>query len=278
MINTEKFVAHLRVSGRSEKTISKYLMFLNHFFKDIDTPVADISYDNQIVPFLLRYENQNTRNTCKMAMRNYFRYVGRMDLLDIIKGTHIGKKVYLLPNQYDMIKLIESISEKKLMEKVLILFIYSTGLREDECVHVKKCDIDFNNKLVFVKFGKFSNERNVRYVPDVTFELLKKMWSKRRIKSEYAFIRKDGFMLTANDVGYIVRKNWKKLKINKRLTPHLIRKCFVTHSIDQGAREIIISKNAGHSSMSVTLDKYFCIEALVGKISNPYLYPWNEVK
>ncbi|MBU3897065.1 MAG: tyrosine-type recombinase/integrase [Nanoarchaeota archaeon] len=277
MIDTENFVAHLRSSGRSEKTIKLYLMFLKAFLSSIDTDVAHISYDNHVVPFLSKYSNQNTRNTCKMALRNYFRYHGRSDLLQLIRGVKIGRKVELLPSQVEVLQLIKSIPDKKVLDKTLIVFLYSTGLRVDECCQCRKFHVDFKNKWVFVKFGKMGHERNVRFIPDITFELLKTMWSKRRTVSEYAFVDRHGRKLNVNQVGYIIKKWWTKLNIEKKCHPHTLRKCYVTHSIDQGAKEIIVSKNAGHSSLSVTLEKYFMVECLVGKISNPYLYPWNEV-
>jgi len=93
-----------------------------------------------------------------MAIRFFFREVlhSKLDELDV----PTVKKIKTLPkvlSKEEIIKLINSTNNLK--HKLIIKILYSSGLRLQELIDLKKKDINFDRSLIFVKSGKGRKDR-----------------------------------------------------------------------------------------------------------------------
>ena len=140
--------------------------------------------------------------------------------------------------------------------------LYETGIRPAECFALKKSDIDFNNRLIFIEdyIGSDENEKNVirtpktpeskRHVPFSTqfMPLLKEMYSFQ--DSERLFARFDGEIFKMETVEDRIRRTCRRLGIefNMYRCRHKLSTDLVTSNTDpKTVMEIL-----GHTSFNTT--------------------------
>ena len=98
-------------------------------------------------------------------------------------------------------KLPKVISKEKIKEiielsynlkhKLIIKFLYSSGLRLSELLNLKKTDIDFDRNLIHVRLGKGKKDRFTVLSPNLKDDLLK-YYSKEIFKTDYIFEGRNG--------------------------------------------------------------------------------------
>ena len=146
----------------------------------------------------------------------------------------------------------KSISKLTLWLALEILF--STGVRIAELCDIRLSDVDLETGIILIH-GKGNRERLV-YLVDSNVRTLMKKYQKSRLKvstnTEKLFIT--GRYTPAKPD--FIRRNLHKLvhraKINRRITPHMIRHSTATHLLEAGVDIRYVQKLLGHSSISTT--------------------------
>ncbi|WP_459926540.1 tyrosine-type recombinase/integrase [Flavobacterium covae] len=150
-------------------------------------------------------------------------------------------------------------------DKVILVLLYSCGLRRNEAINLEIKDILFDKELLFVKKGKNYKQR---YVPINQYNL--------KILEEYIYDYRPAFKNYKNTENLLINYRGKPLQgqslcnrlkilekvsnIRKappleglgRLTPHILRHSIATHLLEKGANIETISKFLGHSSLEST--------------------------
>ncbi|MBF6653861.1 recombinase XerD [Flavobacterium columnare] len=150
-------------------------------------------------------------------------------------------------------------------DKVILVLLYSCGLRRNEAINLEIKDILFDKELLFVKKGKNYKQR---YVPINQYNL--------KIIEEYIYDYRPAFKNYKNTENLLINYRGKPLQgqslcnrlkilekvsnIRKappmeglgRLTPHILRHSIATHLLEKGANIETISKFLGHSSLEST--------------------------
>lgn len=140
---------------------------------------------------------------------------------------------------------------------VLLLLIYTLGLRRSEVVALRWCDFDRHQRVLRVR-GKGDKDR----VLPVTSELLDSL-SAYRMMAEGEFgitvADEDVVLLTdsgaAASGGFIYRTVRRYLSLVTTSTyrgPHVLRHTFATHMLEGGADIVSIKDLLGHASLSTT--------------------------
>ena len=135
-----------------------------------------------------------------------------------------------------------------LRHRLVLMFLYYTGMRLNEIVNLKWEDLDFQRGTIHLKTAKGEKERVIFF-----HEKLKNFIG-------YFNLRKDGFIFLSNlskkydkrTIQLIVRNAAKKAGINKRATPHTLRHSFATHLLEAGADIRHIQKLLGHANLQTT--------------------------
>ena len=138
----------------------------------------------------------------------------------------------------------------KMRDKVILEFLYSTGLRISELVKLQKRDIDFDERTIRVR-GKGEKDRIVLF-DENTRDLIDNYIETQNQKSEYLFINKNGRKLTPRYVQMMIKEYAEKAGIKKKVTPHVLRHSFATHLLKNGVDIRVIQQLLGHSSLSTT--------------------------
>ena len=140
--------------------------------------------------------------------------------------------------------------------KAMLELMYSSGLRVSELVELKIKDIDLDNGYVKC-CGKGSKERIVP-IGELAVDYLKKYIyeyrdsMKKGYYTENVFLNNHGKKISRQGFFLIIKEIAKEKKIEKNITPHMLRHSFATHLLNNGADLRTIQEMLGHSSITTT--------------------------
>ncbi len=129
----------------------------------------------------------------------------------------------------EIIKMIELTENTK--HKLVISLLYSSGLRLSEIINLKREDIETQRNIILVKAGKGKKDRITILSKKVKSQLISYL-IENEFKSKYLFEGRNNSKYTKETVQQIVKNAGKK--INKNISPHMLRHSFATHLLEDG--------------------------------------------
>jgi integrase/recombinase XerD len=129
-----------------------------------------------------------------------------------------------------------------------LLLIIDTGLRVNECLTLKKNQIDFDNLLLYV-VGKGNKERIVPF----SYELRKVLFKYSATHSfELLFCTKSGCKVAYDNILRDFYVLIKKLGINPDGAFHSFRRTFATNYVRNGGNPLVLQRMLGHTTLQLT--------------------------
>lgn len=165
----------------------------------------------------------------------------------------IDKKLPTFLTEEEVIKLINAPNEKTLIgfrDKLILIFLYSTGMRVSEIVSLKVSQLDLDKGEVIIT-GKGKKDR-VIFLTEELKDLIREYLNKRKKNSNVLFINRNGKPLTDKGIRLLVEKYAKKVVPYKKVTPHTLRHTFATHLLTNGADLRVVQELLGHTKLSTT--------------------------
>ena len=141
--------------------------------------------------------------------------------------------------------------------RMILVLLYSTGLRRTEASQLKIADIDSKRMVIHVHEGKNSRDRELPLTPKL-LEALREYWRACAIKPKvYLFpgrTNADGEELPISDktVWHACRETARRVGLTKRFGPHTLRHSFATHLLEGGADLPTIQLLMGHEKLQDT--------------------------
>ena len=274
------FLEHLEVeSGRSQKTIINYQLYLERFIDfagDIHVDKITSELIRQYRLWLNRYKNDNTGESLSLitqsyhliALRGLLTYLSRRDIKSlaadkIILPKTVRKQVNFL--QYDeVLRMIEQIptdTESGLRDRAIVELLFSSGLRVSELVNLNRDHINLTRREFMVR-GKGQKDRPVfiskgaaehvsTYLDSRTDNLpaLFLSYSKRIATPSTSG---DYRRLSARSIQRMVSQYARLAGITKHVSPHTMRHSFATDLLMNGADLRSVQYMLGHSNISTT--------------------------
>lgn len=274
-----EFLEHIEIEkGRSLNTVANYDRYLSKFLEYSKLKDPNGITPSKVREFRLWLNRQSTGNnkangkTMSRKTQNYYMIALRMFLkflrrrgiktmsaeevdlaktpersLDLISENEL-KRLLNAPNGDDI---------KSLRDKAILEMLFSTGLRVSELCSLTN-DIDFEADEFSVR-GKGGKVRVV-FISDEARKVLKKYLAKRKDMSDALFVqvgkevkkKKEINPLTRRSVERIVKECAIKAGISKKVTPHVIRHCFATDLLSNGADIRSVQMMLGHANISTT--------------------------
>lgn len=135
---------------------------------------------------------------------------------------------------------------------VVAVFIY-TGIRLSELLNLKFSEVNFSEKIIFIRSGKGQKDRTVPIIGRLEKYLRQYLVDRQRLNSSCPFffvsVKKD------NEMNYQVVKRLFVLltkQLKRRVYPHLMRHSFAVQMLEGGCDVFTLSKLLGHSDIKTT--------------------------
>jgi integrase/recombinase XerD len=244
----QNLITELKLRGYSPKTVESYLKHNNDFIKflnnkqpgevtldDIKSYLAHLIADKESAP--------RTVNQARSALIFYYNEVLQKGFTNI-KVPKIKASLPSVLTRDEIKRLLESSSNEK--SKLMLMTLYSSGMRVSELVKLKWKDLELDQKIAWVRAGKGSKDRMV-ILSDI---IVRKLTMLER-ETEYIFPGKNG-PLTTRNIQEIVHDAAHRAGIDKKVTPHTLRHSFATHLLEAGNDIRLIQELLGHSNLQTT--------------------------
>lgn len=282
-----QFLEHIEIEkGRSIKTVENYEHYLDRFLeffkktdpKDITTeiireyrlwlnrqPALPKHMQGRFTPNGGDTLKRKTQNYYLIALRAFLKYMAKRNIttlpadnielaktpersLDLITRDEL-QRIFDAPNS-------EENPETKARGKAILELLFSTGLRVSELCALSR-DIDLRSDELSVR-GKGGKVRVV-FISDDAKSNLKAYLGLRKDLEDALFVKvgkekakKEGGALTSRSIERIVKHYAIKAGVSKKVTPHVIRHCFATDLLRNGADLRSVQMLLGHSNIATT--------------------------
>jgi site-specific recombinase XerD len=236
----------LILEGLSRKTKNNYLYNISRFLKWINENSLFIA-QTPIKRYFLELSKSYDVNTIRQIRASlvYFFKVNKINLnIDEIPNPKRKKQLPKVLCKKEIQLILNNI--KNLKHKLIIILLYSSGLRVSEVVNLYRLDISQNS--ILIRQGKGKKDRYT-IISIKAKKLLMKYLCETNFKTNYLFEGRNG-KYTTKSVQQILKKASKNLK--KNITPHMLRHSFATHLLENGTDIRYIQKLLGHSKLETT--------------------------
>lgn len=238
----------------SEATARTYSDCLGMVQKRLGNTSLDEAGRDQLVGAIGKLGSPYTKNVAKHSLKKFLEWRGRSDLLAGMKFDRIvwEPKQPPTPEQLDRV-----LARADVVERALILTLYSTGMRISELVGnpssgwkpVLVQDVDFERaEIKRPVTGKGGRKGNVIFMlrTQETLKALKTYLGERRSRAIFSFSRYIAWRL--------IREAGKRARVN--LHPHLLRHATATSMDLKGFPIGVIQATLRHARLDTT-GRYF---------------------
>lgn len=283
-LNVLPFIDRMRAELKSECTIDAYRDSLNdfrkfltlHYHQNIETLLFDLITPEVIrhyLSWLLTQDSSlNTRNLRLSAIKSYVRFCAstNIELLTLelqltkikTKRVHAQRHNWLNKEQIKLILRQPPTSKIGIRDRFIMMFLFSTGVRLDELLHLKIQDISVEGSYPFIRVIGKGNIRRIIPVPEdlvnnLTYYL--SIYHPYLEYSNYLFytdikghrdkMSPDNIQRITKKYGDMARKIEPTLP---RIHPHLFRHSYGAQMYRLGLSLPEIAKLLGHSDLSTT--------------------------
>ena len=220
-----------RDGGLSNAYLNKHLQALFKFNDYLK------SHNHKALPIHLKREEQNQRDSLQILTQD--------EIKQLFKATEFSN------------------SQQRICKRdtVILVLLYSCGLRRNEAINLEIKDILFDKERIYVRKGKNYKERyvpinqyNIKIIEEYIYDYRPLFYNYKDI--EYLLINYRGTPLQGqslcNRLTAIVKATNNQELTTKNLTPHILRHSIATHLLEQGAKIETISQFLGHTSLEST--------------------------
>jgi len=268
----ESFLEYLRSERHySPLTVSAYRASLDSFESYMGQQDADIDWSKVnagdirewIVSLMRDGSAATTVNARLSALRSFFRYLLSYDYVAqdptyMVAGPKKAKPLPKFLRESELDKLFERVEFgddfRGRRDYMILLMLYSTGIRLAELVGMNVGDMDFGARTLRV-IGKRNKERQIPFGDELETTAHAYLDARSRVArgGEPAFyIDEAGQRITRNEVQYTVKHYLSLVTTMKGCTPHVLRHTFATQMLNHGADIESVKELLGHDSLAST--------------------------
>ena len=234
------------IRGVSDLTIKSYDETLKEMFYYSEISFEDGSYTIELMAYRIKIASLKATTISRKisSVRSFVSYLRDRGINVSINSDDSIKVAKTLPKPISHEHIKSALKDATLQERVIVLMLYTLGLRISELnsLHVN----DISDGWIRV-VGKGDKEREIPVVANIS-ELICEYQSQYSPK-EYLFER-DGAKLSENSLRYIITKVFKRAGF--KVTPHQLRHSYATELLNHNARIADVSELLGHASMATT--------------------------
>ncbi len=240
--------------GLRPKTIQTYQHCVERFFKRCrKDPFAVRKQDiEEFLDQLIEKKSPgNTINVYLNALKFFYEEILHRRLTINIRFSKTSRKLPEFLTQEEIVRLLKVITNPK--HKLLIGFLYSTGMRISELLNLKVQDLDPKNKYGWIRNGKGGKDRPFIIAERLCEDLISWISQNNLMPENYVFFSYGQKQYDDSSVREILKKAARNAMITKRIYPHMLRHSFATHLLENGYAVTDVQPLLGHSRLETTL-------------------------
>jgi len=267
----QKLETELKIRGFTPATITAYTTHNRRFLNFIQKEPEQVA-EQDIKLFLAhlmadKKQKATSVNLTLSALRFLYDTMLKKKLFLDIKPPKIEKKLPTVLTKDEMKRLLAAVKNPK--HKLLIEFLYSSGLRVSECMHLKVNDLDFAEKMGRVISGKGKKDRHIILSQNL-IEHLQIYLDKRKHPSDYVFTGHGSKPMSVRMAQRIVNGAAQEAQLKKRVFCHALRSSFATHLLEAGTDIRVIQLILGHNNIATT-ERYVHVSTeQLKKVRSPF--------
>ncbi len=244
----------LKLRGYSENTQRTYLQHFKEFLLFFyDSHPVDIT-ETEIRNFILyliekRKLSKSTQNQAINAIKFFYEQVMMQErTVYYLERPIKDKKLPEVLSQEEVMLIFEALDNIK--HKVMLMLIYSAGLRRSEMLNLRIGDVDFHRNIVFIRGGKGHKDR--QSVLSQNLVPMLQQYLKEYQPGFWLFEGQKGLRYSASSLQQVLKQASAKAGIKKFVRLHMLRHSFATHLLEAGTSTRYIQVLLGHESPKTT--------------------------
>lgn len=255
----------------SQNTIKTYATYMRSFMEEFKHKDLDSITTQEINDYILKLirtkgispSQQNQRiNAIKFY---YEKVVGLDKQLYYLERPKKSRELPKVISESEVLAILNSIQNLK--HKSIIATIYSAGLRRSELINLRKQDVLFDRKLIFIRGAKGKKDRNSVLADSLSITLKKYLEVYRPNYWLFEGVNRNQY--SATSIAKILQRGAIKAGISMKVTPHMLRHSFATHLLEQGVDIRYIQTILGHGSSKTTEIYTHVSKKSLSKIKSP---------
>ncbi len=252
---SEEMSRELQRRRYSNQTIKTYIgcleRFLNYSKKDI-RKITKKDVREYLEKMSDKNKAGNTMNVALMALKFYFEQIQKRKMWIDIKYSKTPRRISRFLTKEETKRLIDSIKNPK--HALMIVLMYSAGLRVSELVNLKFKDLNLEQGYGFVRNGKGRKDRIFVIAKNLNLSL-KILKQSSENPEDFVFKSDRNRKYSIRTIQVIVKNAAKKAKIENwgEIHPHTLRHSFATHLIENNYSLTDVQASLGHKSPETTM-------------------------
>jgi integrase/recombinase XerD len=192
--------------------------------------------------------------------------LGEENILDRVARPRGESKLPSVFSTEEVEKLLGCV--KNMKHRVLLMTIYSAGLRIGEACRLKIKDIDSGRMRLIVRDGKGHKDREV-ILSRKLLVVLREYFGFYQPEVYLFNGRTPGMPYSISSTKQVFGRALRASKINKKACTHTLRHSYATHLMDKGIDVRIIQSLLGHKSISTTMLYCHLSKSKYAEVSSP---------
>jgi len=266
----DDFVEMLRVKGRGENTIERYLSIMKGITHHFNKSPLELNVENirSYLNFLLITRKLEPATVCQIiaGLKTFYSLMlPQSIIMHTFKPLKVPRKIPSVLSKEEIEALINATTS--IRSKTIVMLLYSAGLRLQECVNLKPIHIESDQMRIRVEQGKGKVDRYT-ILSQRTLDALR-IYYRYNKPGEWLFCGRQGKQISKRTIEKIVTEAALKTCKGKRVHPHTLRHCFATHLLEAGITLPVIQKLLGHASITTTMTYLHVSHTVLSNVTSP---------
>jgi site-specific recombinase XerD len=248
-----KIDAALRSRKYSPRTISAYIYY-NSLFCRITRKTPEEIKSDDLTQFLASLEKNNKYSSSSMnlalsAIKFFYAHVYKKQVFDKYTRPHLDQRLPLILSKEEVSRLIKMELNPK--HRLLLMLVYSSGLRVSEVAALKKEHIDLSRMVIYIKQSKGRKDR-FTILSEKAARNISEYCQSNNIETWLFPGQPSSFHLSIRSAQNIFYKALRHAGIHKNISIHSLRHSFATHLLESGTDIRYIQSLLGHTNIRTT--------------------------
>lgn len=246
-----KLKQEMKLRQFSQKTVKSYCYYITNCLQWSNKNARDVNTDD-IRRYLEKLadsrKSASTLNSAYSALQFYFEKILRRRFFTNIPRAKKDKKLPEVLTKEEVKRILDAINNVK--HKLLLGFMYSSGLRVSEVVNARVGDLNFSGKILTVRQGKGNKDR-ITILSEKIAGVLEK-YVKNKDSNSFVFESERGGKLTERTAQKVFSNALLASGIKRDVSCHSLRHSFATHLLEAGTDIRYIQELLGHAKLATT--------------------------